>query len=71
MSSIPIRWTNPGNAQAMAAEVKAAYMLRIKLMSDDGEGITTPEALAAEEKADAMDAEFTRIFGAAYTHFLP
>jgi len=46
-------------------------MLRITLMRDDGEGITTPEALAAEERADAMDAEFTRFFGAAYTHFLP
>ncbi|MFD8851868.1 hypothetical protein [Streptomyces sp. NPDC059604] len=65
--SIKIRWKNPGNAAAMAREVQEAYALRIDLQDDNG---LTPEALVAEEMADAMDAEFIRIHGVSYAQYV-
>jgi hypothetical protein len=71
MSKIPIRWKNPGNPHAMASEVEAAYRLRLQLLDQEtGQGVTTPEALVAEETADAMHFEFLRIYGADYVSYL-
>ncbi|MEW1798149.1 hypothetical protein [Streptomyces niveus] len=65
MSSIKIRWKS-STPTGMAREIQDAYRLRLRLMGDDGEGVTTPEALVAEEMADAMADEFERIHGCSY-----
>ncbi|MFJ6444915.1 hypothetical protein [Streptomyces sp. NPDC091649] len=67
---ITIRWKNPGDPVAMAYEVNAAYQLRIRLQDPNGNGITTPEALVAEEMADAMDADYVRIHGYPYINHI-
>ncbi|MGW4221723.1 hypothetical protein ACWEJZ_32525 [Streptomyces bacillaris] len=67
---INIRWKNPCDPVAMAHEVHAAYQLRINLQDPDGRGITTPEALVAEELADAMDAEYERTHGYPYINHI-
>lgn len=67
--SITIRWKS-STPKEMAREVEAAYRLRLRLMDQDtGRGITTPEALVAEEMADAMAAEFERIYRRSYHSF--
>ncbi|MCD9904481.1 hypothetical protein LUR56_39315 [Streptomyces sp. MT29] len=67
--SITIRWKST-DAKGMAREVRAAYRLRLKLIDrDTGRGITTPEALVAEETADAMAQEFQRIHGRSHHNF--
>lgn len=68
--SVTVRWQSPGDPKAMAREVEAAYDLRLLLQDDNGRGITTVEALVAEERADFMYDEFERIFGAPYSRYL-
>ncbi|WLQ69239.1 MULTISPECIES: hypothetical protein [Streptomyces] len=69
--SVTVRWQTPGNPWAMAQEVEdAAYDLRLNLQDEHGGGITTPEALVAEERADQIYDEFLRIYGTPYNRYL-
>ncbi|MBT2467822.1 hypothetical protein J7E97_08035 [Streptomyces sp. ISL-66] len=68
MSKIRISWEKPGDRKSMARQIARARKQALRL-TDDGGGLSSPEALVAEEMADQMAHEFQRTFGETYYRY--